>query len=182
MPDSQPDSPLLKWVLSAKTHFSLWYAKRRRSCASPDYITSRQNYAQQRDRTSIWIYTRKTSSTEKSYYCINSWIYIYLTTMNNTSLSSNTKTCPSSSRTHTQLPDCLCHHWRPPPGKAVITHGNSRDSRSNPEPLSTNCFVYNIYPPNPTNIRSIHCNPICPIATYIDWSLVNRKKYTCTQI
>ena len=42
--------------------------------------------------------------------------------MNNTSLSSNTKTCPSSSRTHTQLPECSCHHWRPPPGKAVITH------------------------------------------------------------
>ena len=69
--------------------------------------------------------------------------------MNNASLSSNTK--------HVRLlqertPYCSCHHWRPPPVKAVITHGNSRDSRSNPEPLSTNCFVYNIYPPNPTNI------------------------------
>ena len=38
---------------------------------------------------------------------------------------------------------------------AVITHGNARDSLSNPKPLSTNCFVYNIYPLSPTNIRSI---------------------------
>ena len=109
---------------------TLIYAKGHRSCASPDYITSQQNYAQQRDWTSIWIYTRNTSSTDKSYYYINSWIYIYLTTMNNASLSSNTKTRLSSSGTHAQLLDCSCHHWRPPPVKAVITHGNSWYNRS----------------------------------------------------
>ena len=43
-------------------------------------------------------------------------------------------------------PTASCHHWRPPPVKAVITNGNPRDSLANPEPLSTNCFVYNIYP------------------------------------
>ena len=50
---------------------------------------------------------------------------------------------------HTQLPDCFVSPL------AVITHGNARDSLSNPKSLSTNCFVYNIYPLSPTNIRSI---------------------------
>ena len=69
---SQPDSPMLKWVLSAKTHFSPGQAKSRRSCASPDYITTRWNYSQQRDRTSICFYTHNTPSTVKSHYYINS--------------------------------------------------------------------------------------------------------------
>ena len=51
-------------------------------------------------------------------------------------------------------PTASCHHWRPPPVKAVITHVNIRDSLANPEPLSPNCFVHNIYPLSQTNIRS----------------------------
>ena len=31
-------------------------------------------------------------------------------------------------------PDSSCHHRRPPPVKVAITHGDSRDSLSNPEP------------------------------------------------
>ena len=52
-------------------------------------------------------------------------------------------------------PTASCPHLRPPLLKVVITHGNPRDSVANPKPLSTNCFVYNIYPLSQTNIRSI---------------------------
>ena len=38
---------------------------------------------------------------------------------------------------------------------AAISHGDLRDSLSNPESLPTNCFVHNIKSPSPTNIRSI---------------------------
>ena len=127
----------------------------------------------------------------------SSSLHIYLTTINNASLSSNTKTRLSSSRTHAQLPDCSCHHWRPTPVKAAITHGNSRDSLSNPEPLSTNCFVYNIYPPTPTNIRSIQShipdryinNDLVKSIVFgtmymcnCMWQIWALKLYTCTRL
>ena len=68
--------------------------------------------------------------------------------MNNASLSSNTKTRPSSSRTHAQLPDSSCHQARQ---SLMAIHETAYATPNH----STNCFVYNIYPPNPTNIRSI---------------------------
>ena len=65
-------------------------------------------------------------------------------------------TSPLDTQEHTQdSPTASCHLWRPPPVKAVITHGNPRDSLANPEPLSANCFVYDIYPLSQINIQSI---------------------------
>ena len=58
----------------------------------------------------------------------NSWIYIYLTTKNNAFLSRNSK---HVRLLQNALPDSSCHHMRPPPVEAAITHGDSRDSLSN---------------------------------------------------
>ena len=86
-----PDSPPLQWILSVKTHSSLGKTSLHRSCAPSDYISLRQLCSQQRDRTSIWIYTRNISNSDKSHYDINSWITIYLTMIKNASLSHNSK-------------------------------------------------------------------------------------------
>ena len=92
--------------------------------------------------------------------------YIYLTIMNNTRLlQEHTSNSPTPS----------CHHWRPPPVKAVITHDNARDSLANPEPLSTNCFVYNSYPLSQP-ISEVY-NPRCAIATHVLYIVVNELRY-----
>ena len=55
-------------------------------------------------------------------------------------------------------PDFPRHHTRPPPVKAAVSHGDSRDSQSDIESLPTNHC--------PTNIRCIY-HPMCTIATYL---------------
>ena len=93
LPDSLPHSPPLQWILFGNTQSSLGKASLPllRSCTPSDYIFLRQLCTQQRDRISIWIYTRKTSNSDKSHYNMNSWIYISLTTINNAYLSRNSK-------------------------------------------------------------------------------------------
>ena len=62
---------------------------RARSCASPDYITPR--WTIHNDVTEL-ASDLHTPNSVKSHYYINFWIYIYLTTMNDTSLSNNQNT------------------------------------------------------------------------------------------
>ena len=107
-------------------------------------------------RTNMRIYTHNTPNSARSHYNINSGIHInIMITINNLSLSHDS--------THVRLlqermlndPDFLCHHRMPPPVRAAISHGDSRDSQSDIESLPTNCFVHNIESPSPTNIRCI---------------------------
>ena len=128
-----------------KTHSSLGKASSLlRSCAPSDYISLRQLCTQQRGRTSIWIYTQNTPNSARSHYNISSGIHTYMTTINNASLSHNSKHVRLLQERTLNDPDSPRHHRSPPPVKAAISHGDSRDSLSNPEPPSTNCFVHNI--------------------------------------
>ena len=141
---SLPDSPPLICVLTTRHTPHLGKANLRRSCAPSDYISSRQLCTQQRGRTSIWIYTQSTPNSARSHYDINSGIHIYLTTINNASLSHNSKYVRLLQERTLNKPDFPRHHRRPPPVKAAISHGDSRDSLSYSELPSTNCFVHNI--------------------------------------
>ena len=141
---SLPDSLPLICVLTTRHTPHFGNANLRRSCAPSDYISLRQLCTQQRGRTSIWIYTKNTPNSARLRYNINSGIHIYLTTINNASLSHNSKYVRLLQKRMLSNPDFPRHHRRPPPVKAAISHGDSRDSLSDPEPPSTNCFVHNI--------------------------------------
>ena len=91
----------------------------------------------------------------RSHYNINSGIHINLITINNASLSHNSKHVRLLQERRLNNPDVPRHHRRVPPVMAEISHGDLRDSLSDTESLSTNCFVHNIESPSPTNIRSI---------------------------
>ena len=69
---------------------------------------------------------------------------LYLTTINNASLSHNSKHVRLLQERTLNNPDSPRLRRRPPPVKVAISHGDSRDSLSNPEPPSTNCFMHNI--------------------------------------
>ena len=138
-----------------KTHSSLEKANLRRSCAPSDYISLRQLCTQQRGRTNIWIYTPNTPNSARSHYSTNSGIRINLITINNASLSHNSKHVNLPQECTLNNPDFPHHQRRPPPVKVAISHGNSRDSPSNTKSLPMNRFVHNIEPPSPTNIRCI---------------------------
>ena len=80
---------------------------------------------------------------------------INLITINNASLSHNSTHVRLLQERTLNNPDLPRHYTRPPPVKAAISHGDSRDSQNDTESLPTNCFVHNIESTSPTNIRCI---------------------------
>ena len=151
---SLPDStPLICVLIARHTPHSENYL--RRSCAPSDDISLGQLCSQQCVRTNMRIYTQNTPNSARSHYNINSGIHINLITINNASLSHNSTHVHLLQERTLSNPDFPCHHTRPPPVKAAISHGDSRDSQSDIESLPTNCFVHNIESPSPTNIRCI---------------------------
>ena len=108
------------------------------------------------------IYTQNTPNSARSHCNINSGIHINLITINNASLSHNsTHVRLLQERTLSDL-DFPRHHRRPPPVKAAISHGDSRDSLSDTESLPTNYFVHRIPIPNQ---YPMYTNPMCTITT-----------------
>ena len=100
------------------------------------------------------IYTQNTPNSARSHYNINSGIHINLITINNASLSHNSKHVRLLQERMLNHPDFSCHHRRPPLKGGNLPWRFTR-SLGNLGPLSTNCFVYNIYPLYPSYIRSI---------------------------
>ena len=91
--------------------------------------------------------------------------YIYLTIMNNISLSTKYKTHPSSSRTYTQLPDCLLS-----PLEAATSKGGNHSWQRTRQPSQPRTTVYKLFrvqylPHCPQPISEVY-NPRCAIATH----------------
>ena len=138
-----------------KTHSSLGKGYLRRSCAPSDDISLQQLCAQQCGRTNMRIYTQNTPNSARSHYGIHSGIHINLITINNTTLSHNSKHVRLLQECTLNNPDFPRHHRGLPPVKAAIAHVDLRDSLSDTESPSTNCSVHNIESPFSTNIRRI---------------------------
>ena len=107
--------------------------------------------------------TQNTPNSARSHYDINSVIHIHLITINNVSFSHSSAHVRLLHECMLNDPDFLGHPTRPPPVKAAISHGDSRDSQSDTESLPTNCFVLNIES-LPQPISDVYY-PMCMITT-----------------
>ena len=144
--DSFPDSPVLICVLTTRPTPHFGKANLRRSCVPSLRISLYGSSVHNNVAEPAYEYTHRTLPNQLDHTIknINSGIHIYLTTIKNTSLSHNSKYVHFFKNAPLNNPNFPRHLRRPPPVKAAISHGDSRDSLSNPVPPSTNCFVQNI--------------------------------------
>ena len=133
LPDSAglpPDSLPLMCVFTTRHTPHFRKAHLRRS-AHPRTITLYGSSVHNNVAEPAYESTHRTLPT-RSHYDINSGIHIYLTTINNASLSHNSNYVRLLQERTLNNTDFPRHHRRPPPVKAAISHGDSRDSLSDP--------------------------------------------------